>query len=213
MIFFFNYRRVRAAIFNETFAPLMNEMFGEERTRRLRQELSELPLEAREGRIVGEIREALAEVGADYIRHQRFAEESGAISHYLFYLGKSPKGAQIMGDIMAQYSSEAPGGVPSFSHTTRAQLPLLQAPSVDPIVQLAEVLLREFAGRTLAVEAIFAEHSRTSSRYVFRNYQGALRLLESGEKVKASPASAARRKGTLDKSVTITFPRREREHR
>jgi hypothetical protein len=113
-----------------------------------------------------------------------------------------------MGNIMGRYSSEAPGGVPSFSHTPRKQLrlPLLQASSADPIAQLAEALLEALGGQSLTVDEVFAKHSRRSSRYVFRNYQPALLRLEVAGKITADPPSPERKKGTLGKKVVVTFP-------
>lgn len=210
VIFFFNYRRVRAAIFNDTFGPLMNDMFGESRACSLREDLAKLPLAARETRTIEEIRSALAELGAEYIRHHRFTEESGETSHYLFYLSKNPKGHRIMGDIMAPHSSKSPGGVPSFSHTpppSQFSFAEFEAPRKDPIRELADSLSEQFAGQTLSVHAVFARHSKKSSGYVFRNYQQALRRLEDAGRITADPPAAVRRKGTLGEKVVIMFQR------
>ena len=70
-----------------------------------------------------------------------------------------------MKDIMAQESSDSEQGVPSFEYTPATEKQLLLFGYSRPLDDLAEILLTEFAGRTMTMQQIFDRHN-VGTRYV-----------------------------------------------
>lgn len=216
VIFFFNYRRICAALFNPRLEQRMNEIFSKGIADRLRTDLRGVGVPERERQIVAAADEALGEKAARYVRRYRFATHSGIASHYLFYLCQSAKGHEIMGDIMARVSSRSNAGVPSFEYRPNGpeQLSLegLFGEQVGPIEELACSLLGAFAGECLTTRDIFERHSRTTTRYTFANYKAALLYLEKGGEISADPPADQRpcRKGrpSFGENVSVSFPKR-----
>jgi hypothetical protein len=71
------------------------------------------------------------------------------------------------------------------------------------------MLLKDFAGRSLSLQAIYEEHS-VGKPYILKNYQDALRKLEHAGKIRTEPPAEHRRKSggevTFGEKVTVTFP-------
>lgn len=206
--FFFRTPRVIAAVTNPSSEQTMVSLFGKFGLESLREEFKEHPRE-KEAIILGHLKVTMKEAGAPYFQPFPFFVSDGNSSRqHLIYLGKHPKGLEVVKDIMAASSTTHHGGVPVMGFTDGPVQDGLFTP--DPIPVLQEQLLRGFAGRTLTVGEVFEEHHVTSERYILRNYQEALRRLEASSCVRASPGVAERpnRGGvvTMSELVKITFP-------
>jgi hypothetical protein len=117
-----------------------------------------------------------------------------------------------MKDIMARESSEQQQGVPTFEYSPASErFPLLFELS-RPLDDLEDMLLEDFAGRRLSLQAVYEQHS-VGKRYIKKNYKKALTNLEAARKAHTDPRADKRpeRGGvvTFADNVVITFPRRE----
>jgi hypothetical protein len=188
---------------NDLVVEHMNALFGEERAKQLRKELVSLDPEEREFVIVEELCIALQQNGQRFILPFRFRSQSGRrTSHHLIFVSKSFKGYEIMKEIMANLSSDNEQGVPSFEYNpAKKRQPLLFEFS-RPIDELEQLILTQYAGKTLTMKQIYCDHN-VGKRYIKRNYKEALLKLESEGKIITSPAN--RKKGFGD-NVLVTFP-------
>jgi three-Cys-motif partner protein len=190
--FFFRTPRVIAAVTNPSSEVAMMSLFGESGLESLREEFKQRPRE-KETIILERLRATMKEAGAAYFQPFPFRVSDGNSSRqHLIYLGKHPKGLEVIKDIMAASSTMHHGGVPVMGFTEGPMQHGLFTP--DPIPELQEELLRNFAGRTVTVGEVFEEHHVTSERYILRNYQEALRRLEASSCVRASPKAGERPK-------------------
>ncbi len=211
-VFFFNYNRINMGLNNEAVREHMNVLFGESRADAIREKLSGLEPHEREGLIIEELSKALKEMGATYALPFTFKNEQGTrTTHHLIFATKNFKGYEIMKEIMARESSEQEQGVPSFEYSPASKnFPLLFDLS-RPLDELEEILLKDFAGQKLTMEAVYERHN-VGKRYVRANYKRALTNLEAAAKIKTDPPADERpeRHGevTFADSVVITFPRR-----
>lgn len=210
-IFFFNYNRINMGLNNAAVEKHLNALFGEQRANVIRERLKKLKPEERELTIVEAICEALKEMGGKYVLPFCFKNEMGnRTSHHLIFVSKHVKGYEIMKDIMAKESSEENQGVPSFEYNpaVSSQQPLLFE-LYRPLDELEEMLLDEFAGRTMTMISIYQEH-HVGRRYVLRNYKAALNSLEAKGKIIAEPPANQRRKQkgeiTFPDTVQVKFP-------
>lgn len=206
--FFFRTPRVVAAVSNPNSEQTMISLFGKPGLESLREEFKKRPRE-KETIVLERLRATMKEAGAAYFQPFPF-RVSGVNSsrQHLIYLGKHPKGLELMKDIMAASSTMHHGGVPVMGFTDGPEQADLF--TQDPIPELQEQLLHEFAGRTVTVGEVFEEHHVTSERYILRNYQEALRRLEASSRVQTKPAAPQRPKRsgivTMSETVNITFP-------
>ncbi len=209
-IIFFNYNRIRMGLSNLAVEEPMNALFTEKRAASLRYRLRMLSPSEGELAIVEEIDNALMELGAKYVLPFCFKNEHGTrTSHYLIFATKNFRGYDIMKYIMARQSSATDQGVPSFTYNPAdSRFPLLFE-LTHPLDDLETMLLKDFAGRSLSLEALYQEHS-IGKRYLFKNYQDVLRKLESEGKITVEPPAERRRKiggeVTFGEKVTVTFP-------
>ena len=204
-IFFFNYRRINMGLNNPLFKEHMNALFGEERAEELGEELKPLSVEERELLVIEELCQALKRFELRFVLPFRFKDSNGRrTSHHLILVSKHPKGYEIMKDIMAKMCSSAEQGVPSFEYNpvdvTNAKQRLLFQLS-RPLDDLADMLLKEFAGQTVTMKEIFEQHNIDRS-YIKKNYKDVLMNLEKERKISAS----SHKKGTFADSVDVTFP-------
>jgi len=212
-IFFFNYNRINMGLNNPSVREHMNVLFGEVRANRIREKSNGLSPEEREGLIIEELSQALKEMGANYVLPFSFKNEQGTrTKHYLIFATKDFKGYEIMKDIMAGESSEQEQGVPTFEYSPASErFPLLFELS-RPLDDLEDMLLSDFAGQRLAMQAVYQQHS-VGKRYIKKNYKKALTHLEAARKISTSPPVDKRPKrdgvATFGDHVVITFPRRE----
>jgi three-Cys-motif partner protein len=212
-IFFFNYNRINMGLNNPTVREHMNVLFGEARANRIREKSNGLSPEEREALIIEELSQALKEMGANYVLPFSFKNEQGTrTKHYLIFATKDFKGYEIMKDIMAGESSEQEQGVPTFEYSPAAErFPLLFELS-RPLDDLEDMLLSDFAGQRLSMQAVYQQHS-VGRRYIKKNYKKALTNLEAARKISTEPPVDKRSKrdgvATFGDNVVIRFPKRE----
>jgi three-Cys-motif partner protein len=212
-IFFFNYNRINMGLPNVSVDKHMNYLFGQERADTLREQLKKLnkPYE-RELVIVEAISQALKEIGGNYVLPFCFKTDTGTrTSHHLIFVSKHGRGYSIMKEIMAKESSSTEQGVPLFEYNSATQNQPLLFELSRPLDDLENMLLNEFAGQTLTMEAIYNQH-HVGKRYISKNYKEALRKLEQQGKIIVDPPTSKRRKYkgeiTFGEQVKVTFPPR-----
>ena len=153
-------------------------LFGEERADELRTRLTPLTPKQRELAIVGELCQALRELGPEYVLPFRFKDDHGSrTSHHLIFVSKGFKGYEIMKEIMAKESSDADQGVASFEYNPvdariAAQQQLLFELS-RPLDDLGDILLKEFSGQKLMMRQIYERHN-VNRPYTKKNYKQVL---------------------------------------
>ena len=140
----------------------------------------------------------------------RFKDDGGSrTSHHLIFVSKGFKGYEIMKEIMAKESSDAEQGVAKFEYNpvdagmTQQLLFKLSRPLDD----LGDMLLQDFAGRTLTMREIYEQHN-VDRPFIKKNYKDVLKQLEEHQKI----TSSQHRKSTFADNVRVTFPVREDTH-
>jgi hypothetical protein len=207
-IFFFNYNRINMGLPNAAVDEHMDCLFGKERADKLRAKLKPLPPDDRETAIVEELAEALQDLGGRYVLPFSFLNESGSrTSHYLIFVSKHVRGYEIMKEVMAKQSSKAEQGVPSFRYCPADRRYRLLFELSRPLDDLGELLLNDFAGRTLTTRQVFDQH-HVGRPYLLKNYKTVLANLERDRLITADPPEAQRRKNTFADGVRVTFPQR-----
>jgi three-Cys-motif partner protein len=210
IIIFFNYNRISMGLSNPYVEEHMNALFTKQRADKLRQHLETLNPSEREMAIVEEIANALTEMGAKYVLPFCFKNEHGTrTSHHLIFVTKHFRGYGIMKDIMARQSSAADQGVPSFNYNPADKRFPLLFELTRPLDDLGNMLLKDLVGRRLSLTELYEEHS-VGKPYILKNYQDALRKLESAGKITTEPSAERRRKlkgeVTFSEKVIVTFP-------
>ena len=127
-------------------------------------------------------------------------------SHHLFLVTKNSTGYDIMKDIMARESSKTEQGIASFEYNPLdfsevKQFPLLAGLVPRPLDELAEMLRKEFAGRTLRMVDVYNEHN-VRRPYVKKNYKDALLMLERDGRITASE----HRRNSFADHIEVAFP-------
>ena len=114
-----------------------------------------------------------------------------------------------MKEIMAKESSDQNQGVPSFEYNPATVIQPLLFEFYRPLDELEQMLLNEFANKTITMQEIYMQHNVGRS-YISKNYKTALINLEAQGKITADrPANKRqKRKGeiTFADSVKVTFP-------
>ena len=208
-IFFFNYNRINMGLSNQAVKMHMDALFGEQRAEELRQRLEPLSSYQRELTIVEEIAEALKEMGGKFVLPFGFKNDSGSrTTHHLIFVSKDPTAYKIMKEIMAGESSTNNQGVASFEYSPAdSRQPLLFELSC-PLDELEKLLLAAFAGNSVTLEQVYAEHN-IGKPFIMKNYKVALRNLEAQEKITGDIPIDERRKRNGETSlnkVVFTFP-------
>jgi three-Cys-motif partner protein len=217
-VFFFNYNRINMGLANDAVKPHMEALFGEGRADEIRAKLMPLGPERREIVVVEELCEALVNLGGQYIIPFCFKNASGSrTSHHLIFVSKHHLGYKIMKTVMANESSNATAGVASFEYNpASADQPMLSG-LLKPLDELGDMLVEKFAGRTLSMIDVFAEHNRLAPgntencilRFTDKNYKDTLNKLELGGKITAGKPYALRptRNGekTFADDIMVTF--------
>lgn len=205
-IFFFNYNRINMGLPNEAVDEHMDCLFGKERADKLRASLRGLSPDERETAIIEELAEALQELGGKYVLPFCFHNDEGTrTSHYLIFVSKHVRGYEIMKQVMAKQSSKADQQVPSFSYCPADRRYKLLFELTRPLDDLEEMLLNEFAGRTMTMRQIFDSH-QVGRPFLAKNYKAVLAKLEQAGRISADPPAAKRRANTFADSVRVTFP-------
>jgi three-Cys-motif partner protein len=150
-VFFFNYNRINAGITNAAVEKHIDSLFGKERAAQLRTLLPSKKPHEREEIILEELA-TIKEMGGKFVLPFRFKNASGKrTSHSLVFVSKHFKGYEIMKEIMAKESSVFEQGVPSLAYSPADRsMPLLFSLS-RPLDALKEILVDEFAGRTISI--------------------------------------------------------------
>ena len=214
-IFFFNYNRINGAVVNPAVDRCMQDLFGTERLAALRSRLNGKTSAAREKDIMEGIKQALTDVGGQYVLPFRFeSPDQARTSHYVIFVTKHPRGRNIMADIMAKVSSGSGPFRPLQLARERPsqQLSLFNTSNDDAMLaELKEGLLRIFAGRTMTVGAI-CDSVSSEPPIVSSTIVAALIELEAERKVTVdAPADERPRhhgRVTLGKDRKVTFPPR-----
>ena len=205
-LFFFNYNRISMGLPNEFVEEHMNALFGAERANSLRKKIEGLAPGDRELTIVEELCQAIKDTGKRYVLPFRFLNDTGKrTSHHLIFVSKGFKGYEIMKDVMARESSTNIQGVASFEYSAASSKQPFLFQLSQPLDDLGEMLLHEFAGRSLSRDQVYELHN-IDRPYVKKNYTEALLKLESEGKVKTNPPAEKRRRGTLGSKVNVSFP-------
>ena len=150
-------------------------------------------------------------MGGKYVLPFRFKNSKGTrTSHHLIFVSKHPLGYKIMKEVMAKESSSTEQGVPTFEYNPADRRQPLLFEFARPLDDLEEMLLAEFAGKTMTMGQIFEAHNY-GRRYISRNYKDALLKLEKAGKIKTDRPYTIRRKVkgeyTFADDVKVTFPR------
>jgi hypothetical protein len=186
----------------------MNALFGEARARELRPKLESLSPEDRELAIIEELCQALRGTQKRYVLPFRFRNDRGTRpSHHLIFVSKHFRGYEIMKEIMANESSSCKQGVPSLEfNPAHRDYPMLFE-LCQPLEDLEDLLLAEYAGRTMTMREVYENHS-VGRRYIEKNYKDVLTKLEQEGRIIADPPAGKRRRGTFAGGVRVTFPPR-----
>lgn len=205
-IFFFNYNRINMGLPNEAVDEHMDSLFGKERADKLRAQLKDLKSSEREIAIIEELAEALRDMGGKYVLPFCFHNDQGTrTSHYLIFVSKNIRGYEIMKDVMAKQSSKADQNVPSFSYCPADRKFPMLFELTRPLDDLEEMLLSEFAGRTMTMREVFDAH-HVGRPFLSRNYKDVLKKLEREGKIAADPPAEERKADTFADRVSVTFP-------
>jgi three-Cys-motif partner protein len=202
-VFFFNYNRINPGLSNDSVKQHMDGLFGIDRAEQLRERVANLPPYEREPAIVEALCEALNGLGAKYVLPFCFKDDRGArTSHHLVFATKHPLGYGIMKDIMAKYSSEQHQGVASFGYCPASTIHPRLFELNRPLDDLEDMLLSDFAGRTLTTQQIYDVHN-VGRPYTMKNYKAVLFKMEEKGLIQCEPRK--RRVGTFADHVRVTF--------
>ena len=206
-VVFFNYNRINMGLSNDAVKEHMNALFGEERAEALRPRLDAMNPHDRELTIVEELGLALKTMGGKYVLPFRFRDEAGnRTKHHLIFVSKDPLGYKIMKDIMAKASSTCEQGVATFEYSPADERFPFLAGFNRPLDDLAEELMRHFAGRRLTMRTIYDEHN-VDRPFISKNYKDALlKLDEAGRIGVTTRTGKPRRKGTFADDIIVEFP-------
>jgi three-Cys-motif partner protein len=208
-IFFFNYNRINMHLSNPRQEGPLEDTLGADLSGRLHIMVEGLAPFEREMMVVNETALEMGRLGAKYVLPFCFKNKEGdRTSHHLIFVTKHFLGYDIMKDVMARYSSERTQGIPTFVYAPAGSRYQMLFEFTRPMDQLAEMLLKCFAGRTLRMSQIYEEHS-VGRPYVRANYREVLNRLETEGRVTADPPASKRRKGTFANRVVVTFPPKE----
>lgn len=205
-IFFFSYNRINMSLNNPFVEERMDALFGKKRADELRGLPKTMSSSERELSIIETISQALREGAGQYVLPFRFKSSSGRrLSHHIIFVSKHPKGHEIMKNIMAKESTDLEQGVPSFEYNPASRRQPLLFEYSRPLDDLAEILLTNFAGKTMTREQIYNQHN-VGTKYIEKNYREILIKLETDGKIQTDPPADKRRRGTFANHVKVTFP-------
>jgi len=200
-IFFFNYNRINAGIYNDRVEEHINLLFGKKRAIYLRRILIGKSTHQREQLILEQLLEALKETHGNFVQHFCVKHRSqDRTSHYLIFVTKNFLGYEIMRDIMGNCSSDFTQGVPSFEYNYNHTGNLFY----KPLDNLKQELLIHFAGKTIKVGNMYKTHS-PGRNYIKKNYKDALKQLAKEGKIKTIPLTGKIPKGTMGDNISVQF--------
>jgi three-Cys-motif partner protein len=205
-VFFFNYKRVNAAISNPDFAENMRAMFGQGRAEALPSELQRLTPSKRRRQVHETMEESLREAGVKFVHRFDFAERDDS----LFFLCQNEKGLRTMKTVMAGRSTKDSEGVPTYSYERATPQDQLQGSLFAPPSRLEELrsdLSTKFAGQTLSFDELVRHHHPGTS-FVETNYRAVLKQMEARDEIRVT-SPKPRRPGTFGPLAQISFSAKE----
>ena len=216
-IFFFNYNSINRSIKIRAVEEHIDALFGKERADELRSLPPSMEPPDRELFIIEVMSQSLKEKAGQYVLPFRFKSDRGTrSSHYLIFVSKHRIGYEIMKDIMAEEGTNLDKGVPSFEYNPATHHQSLLFECSRPLDDLADMLMKYFAGKTVTMKQILDQHYdrfSVGTRYIEKSYRECLIKLETEGKIKADPPADKRpkRKGkvTFGPKVKVTFPTKE----
>jgi three-Cys-motif partner protein len=210
-IFFFNYRRVIAALNNPAFKPNVERLFGVETLKSLKLELAKTnSVHHRESLVLKHLTSALVDAGAEHVMNFSFkVEDAQRSTHHLIFVTGHRSGFEAMKTIMARESSRVTEDGPSMTFTQQPTEPMLF--DRDPHEALAEALVERFQSQTISLDNIYKEMG-SQTRFTQPYFRRSLLLLEQRGEIEVDPPAASRPspKGnqSMSGSTMITFPER-----
>lgn len=210
-VFFFNYNRISMGISNKAIQHHMASLFGDEQLKLVRKKCDDaIDPKERELIVVHELCNALKQNGSRFVLPFRFKNDKGTrTSHHLIFLSKNFRGYEIMKDIMYRESTDKSDSVASFEYNPRdlfngKQLSLFDNLS-RPLDDLQDMLLQEYAGRTIDFTELYEVHS-IDKPFIKKNYKDVLwNMYDSGKITAINPKGKPPRKGTFSDEMRITF--------
>lgn len=201
-ILFFNLARINAALSAGIKEKPMNLLFGASRAAALRSAVEALETPARKQRVIDGMADALRSTASCVLPFE-FTDRGDQ----LFFASRNEKGLDVMKKVMAKRSTDAGSNVPSFSFTAGPVQNSLFTLMTDPLADLCEDLLHDFAGLTLTFGQVFHSH-HVNQPYIEQNYRDAILRLEEQRLVSVTPAKrrVVAGKKTLAENVRIRFP-------
>jgi three-Cys-motif partner protein len=211
-IFLFNYNRINPGINNPFVVEHMNDLFGVARAERLREKVRGLTPEERQSTIIGELTDALKEVGGRFVLPFAFQSQYGErTSHYIIFVSKAFLGYHVMKEVMSKLTTDT-AEVKRFEYVPVKSTQMALFPDFGKnhsIPLLKDVLMRSAAGRTFRVGDIY-EQFTVDTPYTLKNVKDALTALEAEGRITIDPPVDRRqkRKGkvTLADDKVVTFP-------
>lgn len=181
IIFFFNYKRVNAALGNEQFESNMDKIFGEARVQVIKQEMVTALPSQRSEIIIHHLNESLKEIGAKYVApYVVVPEDEDQISHYIVGVTKHPKGYELLKKIMQQHSRIGLSAKSKFGHDLasieRDKQQSLFNDAPDPIGDLARQLELVYKGTIVNFFDLYTSHHPTT-QFTESEYKQAIRQL------------------------------------
>lgn len=210
-VFFFNYNRISMGLGNAAVETHMDSLFGKERADTLREKfrMNDFSPGGREAFIVEEMKKALEAMGGTFVLPFRFRNlDDSRTTHHLFFVSKHFRGYDIMRDIMYAHSVKEEGAAKFEYNPADERCPSLFE-FLRPLEELEEMLLRDCAGRSWRLTALYESHS-VGKPYVLKNYREVLCRMEKEGKIRMESPNGKRkrREGTIGKDVKIIFPAR-----
>ena len=191
---------------NKVVEEHIDALFGKNRADELRSLPPSVESSDRELFIIEAMSQSLKEQAGQFVLPFRFKDERGTrSSHHLIFVSKNRTAHDIMKEIMATEGTNSEQDVPSFEYNPASRRQPLLFQYSRPLDDLAELLLTDFAGKTMTREQIYNRHS-VGTRYLKTNYRETLIKLETDRKIQTDPPVDERRKGTFADHVKVTFP-------
>jgi three-Cys-motif partner protein len=208
LIFFFNYKRINAALSNSLLLKNMEYIFGTERTANLSNQLNKLTPQKRHEVVIEEIKNALKEIEGHYVLPFKFTNKTGkSITHHLIFVSKHPLGYKIMKDIMAKYSTQTLDGIVFFEYNPAIPGNKVFFHPEYSIDKLCNDLIRVYHGQLITMKNIFESH-HCGKNYIRRNYTDAILKLEQEGKITIKRATQGKMRGgkmTIGDQAIIEF--------
>jgi three-Cys-motif partner protein len=210
-IFFFNYRRVIAALNNPAFKPNVERLFGVETLKSLKLELAKTKsVLHRESLVLKHLTSALVDAGAEHVMNFSFkVEDAQRSTHHLIFVTGHRKGFEAMKTIMARESSRDTEDGPSMTFTQQPAEPTLF--DRNPHEVLGETLMKRFQSQTISLDNIYEEMG-AETPFTQPYFRRSLLLLEQKQEIEVDPPATSRPspngKQSMSGSTMITFPER-----